>query len=449
MTGAIESETFSERDAVERLRAPEDVRLYPEACAGEYHDDRAAQISRRLARRILAEIDACGWIGFERYMERALYEPELGYYRNGGIKFGPGGDFVTAPELSPWLAGALARRIEGVLRNLDDPVVLEVGAGDGRLAVDLIQALDDRHVRPRYWILETSPELRDRQRERCAAVGVEARWLDDFPEEPFQGAIVANEVLDAFPATRFVKCAGEVRPLGVGRTDDGFGWVAGRADGALSRQVDALERRLGRRLPDGYRSEISRRLPPWMDRVAAALERGAAFIVDYGLTEAEYYHPERIDGSLICHYRHRAHDDPFRLPGLQDISAWVDFSACARAARRAGLAVTGYTTQGHFLVESAALTDTHRSRGASDGAGARAVGAAGFGAANRTGDGAADGVADESGIGAAGGAAEIAAMQALKTLVLPGAMGERFKLLVLSRGMRLEPPPGRDLRERL
>ena len=372
-------------------------------------DPPESEISRRLIRRIRSEIVARGWIGFDRYMERALYEPELGYYHNGSTKFGPQGDFVTAPELSPVLARALAAQLGDVLRPLDRPILLEVGAGTGRLAVDLTRALGGLDIRTRYWILEPSPELQDRQRARCAAAGVDVRWFDDFPDEPFEGAIVANEVLDAFPATCFVKRTGKVRTLGVGWMENGLTWMEGAADDELSRQIASLEGRLGRRLPDGYRSEVSRRLPPWMHRVAAALDRGAVFILDYGLTEAEYYHPQRAHGTLICHFRHRAHDDPFLFPGLQDISAWVDFSACARAARQAGLTVAGFTTQGQFLVEAGALPEA----------------------------------------GPRPGAAELAAVQALKTLVLPGEMGERFKLLVLSRGLSVEPPPGRDFRARL
>lgn len=342
-------------------------------------------------------------------MERALYEPELGYYNNGSVKFGPRGDFVTAPELSPVLAGALAARLADVLRPVDNPVVLELGAGTGRLAVDLARALRALDIRARYWILDRSPELRNRQRQRCAAAGVEARWLDEFPAEPIDGAIIANEVLDSFPATCFVKRAGEVRPLGVGWAERRFAWVKGPADADLSRRIASLEARLGRGLADGYRSEVSRGLPSWMQRIAAALHRGAAFILDYGLPEAEYYHPQRAHGTLICHYRHRAHDDPFLFPGLQDISAWVDFSACARAAREAGLTVAGFTTQGQFLVEAGTMPAAQ--------------------------------IRPE--------AANLAAVRALKTLILPGEMGERFKLLVLSRGMALEPPPGRDFRARL
>ena len=372
-------------------------------------DPREAEIAERLTRRIRDELEARGGLSFERYMERALYEPGLGYYRNGTEKFGAQGDFITAPELSPVFAEALAAQFAAVLTSLCRPSILEVGAGTGTLAVDLTRALRILDVEPRYWILEPSPELRARQQRCCEAAGVQARWLDTWPEEPFQGVIVANEVLDAFPVTPFVQRAGEARPLDVGWTGREFAWREGSPREDLSRRIESLQRRLGQDFPEGYRSEVSPRLGPWLLRAAAALERGAVYLVDYGLTETEYYHPQRSRGTLICHYRHRAHPNPFVLPGLQDISAWVDFSACARAARAAGLDVAGFTTQGQFLVEA--------------GAGQR--------------------------LGALRGSAALAAAQALKTLVLPGEMGERFKLMALSRDLALDPPPGRDFRSRL
>ena len=367
-------------------------------------------MSRRLSERIRADLRANdGWMGFERYMQYALYEPELGYYHNGSRKFGIGGDFVTAPELSSLFAECIAREIAGMLVRLHDPVILEIGAGTGRLAQDLINALLSRSINVRYWILEPSADLRARQRARLASSPIEIKWLEQLPTEPIQGIVLANEVLDAFPVTCFVKRGGETRPLGVGSTGEGFEWAEGEPDPGLTDLIAALEARLGRVLPDGFRSEVSPALSAWIASVASALDKGAILTIDYGLTEREYYHPQRDSGTLICHYRHRAHTDPFRWPGLQDISTWVDFSACARAAENVGLAVAGFTTQGQFLIEA--------------------------GAPER--------------LGEPGGATALQAAQALKTLVLPGEMGERFKLLMLSRDFPLDPPPGRDFRDRL
>ena len=373
-------------------------------------DEHGLDVSNRLGERIRAELHASdGWMGFERYMQFALYEPELGYYHNGSRKFGFGGDFVTAPELSSLFAKSIANEVSGVLVQLHDPVILEIGAGTGRFAQDMINALRSRSIDVRYLILEPSAELRARQQERLASAHLDATWLEKLPADPVQGVILANEVLDAFPVTCFVKREGETRPLGVGLVGESFEWVEGETEPGLTDRIAALEARLGRVLPDGFRSEICPAGPAWMASAASALDKGAILAIDYGLVEREYYHPQRDSGTLICHYRHRAHANPFLWPGLQDISAWVDFSACARAAESVGLAVSGFTTQGQFLIEG--------------------------GAAERLGE------PDDS--------TPLQAAQALKTLILPGEMGERFKLLLLSRDLPLGPPPGRDFRNRL
>ena len=334
--------------------------LQPRFSTAQAPEPDGSDISRRLARRIRTEIQDARLDRVRAlHGARALRTGTGLLHNNGGVKFGPRGDFVTAPELSPVLAGALAARLADVLRPLDDPVVLEVGAGTGRLTADLARALRALDIRARHWILDGSPELRSRQRRRCAAAGVQARWLDGFPAGPIDGAIIANEVLDAFPATCFVKRAGEVLPLGVGREE---------RNGSPGRKALPTRNCAGRvaslestpwasfwRTATVPKSRAG--CPHGCERVADALRRGAVFILDYGLPEAEYHHPQRARGTLICHYRHRAHDDPFLFPGLQDISAWVDFSACARAAREAGLAVAGFTTQGQFLVESGTMPD--------------------------------------------------------------------------------------------
>jgi len=370
-------------------------------------DEHALSVSRRLTELICDEIDAAGgWIGFDRYMQRALYEPGLGYYSGGSVKFGAAGDFVTAPEISDVFGQALAGEIRPILERLSAPAILELGAGSGRLARNILTAFDE--LSPRYQILEPSADLKERQRSQLATFGNQVRWCDQLPTGSFEGVILANEVLDAFPVTRFVKRADHARPLGVGHEHGTLVWAEGPVDTELNAEVDALEARLGYQLPAGFRSELSRHLPPWVTTLAEQLTRGAMLIVDYGLVGHEYYHRSRSDGTLVCHYRHRAHSDPFLYPGLQDISAWVDFSACARTATAAGLDVAGFTTQGQFLLEGGAAQFLQRSTGR----------------------------------------VSLAQAQAFKTMILPGEMGERFKLLLLTRGVRATLP-GRDFRDRL
>ena len=335
-------------------------------------------------------------------MRLALYAPGLGYYSAGSAKLGAGGDFVTAPELGDALARALAARMAPVLAALEAPAVLELGAGRGTLAAQLLEALAalGRADVP-YLILEPSADLAARQRERLAGWGGRVRWLERLPSPPFEGAVVANEVADALPVAVFVKRRGRPLPLGVVRAGNGFAWADGPEDAELARAVEAVEAALGAPLPDGYRSEICLELPAWITAVSDALRRGAFWLVDYGYGRRDYYRTERSAGTLICHYRHRAHEDPFLLPGLQDMTAWVDFSAAAEAGLAAGFAVAGYTTQGQFLLET--------------------LGEALAGSAEPTPQ----------------------ALAALKTLVLPGEMGERFKVMLLAKGLDAERLPGR------
>ncbi len=373
-------------------------------------DPRAAALSDRLVSKIRAEIDAnLGWLGFDRYMEMVLYEPGLGYYSAGSAKLGPQGDFVTAPEISDIFGRVLAGELLRVLATLERPVVLELGAGTGRLARTLLDAFSEADVNlHEYWILELSAELKDRQRRCLESHAGRVRWLNALPDASFEGIVLANEVADALPVSVFVKRGARALPLGVRWDGDAFVWAAGPAEPLLSTAVVALEQRLGRELPDGYRSELCLRLPPWLASLSAPVRRGAILLIDYGLGRQEYYHPDRSQGTLICHHRHRAHADPFLFPGLQDVSAWVDFSACAEAGLAAGFAVAGYTTQGQFLLHGGAAEMLEGLTGRE----------------------------------------RLHQSQALKTLILPGEMGERFKLLLLSRGIGADLP-GRDFRDRL
>jgi len=282
--------------------------------------------------RLEEEIAACGgWIPFARYMELVLYEPRLGYYAGGAQKLGPGGDFVTAPELGRLFGRTLARQ----LRELSPARVLEVGAGSGALAEVLIDELGCE-----YLILETSPELRARQRER---LGPGARWLD-APPERFRGVVVANEVLDAMPVHAVAWTGEGIMERGVALERGELAWRERPAEGELLEQAGAIG------VAPRYESEIGLVGQAWMRSLGSWLEEGVAFVVDYGFPRHEYYHAQRAMGTLMCHHRHQAHGEVFFQPGRQDLTAHVDFSALADAARGAGLEVLGYATQAQFLV---------------------------------------------------------------------------------------------------
>ena len=279
--------------------------------------------------RIEKEIASLGgWMPFARYMQLALHEPGVGYYASGARKFGAGGDFVTAPELGSLFGRTLARQ----LQEIPGGRILELGAGSGALAETLIRATGFE-----YFILETSAELRERQRAR---LGGKVSFLERLPEK-FEGAIIANEVADALPV-HMVHWAGKgILERGVG---PGLAWVDRPAAGTLLEEAKSINPQ------PPYVSEINLLLKPWMRSLADCLARGAIFVIDYGFPRREYYHPQRAMGTLMCHHRQRAHADPFARPGEEDITAHVDFSALAAAARGAGAELLGYATQAQFLV---------------------------------------------------------------------------------------------------
>jgi SAM-dependent MidA family methyltransferase len=330
--------------------------------------------------RITAEIAARGgWISFARYMELVLHEPGLGYYAGGARKFGAQGDFVTAPELGSLFGRSLARQLR------EFPRILEIGAGSGALAEVLLNELDCE-----YLVLETSTELRDRQRRR---LGERVRFLDSLPAR-FSGAVVANEVADAMPVHAVAWRDAGVMERGVSFQDGKLHWAEREASGALRDAAQEIE------VPIPYESEINLAASAWMRTLAGHLDSGAIFVIDYGFPRAEYYHPQRSMGTLMCHHRHRSHGDVFLEPGAQDITAHVDFSALAAAARESGLELLGYATQAQFLV-NCGITDVL--------AEANAENALHY--------------------------APIAA-QAQK-LLSPAEMGELFKVLAVGRGVKL------------
>jgi len=292
--------------------------------------------------------DDGGWIPFSAFMRLALYAPGLGYYAAGARKFGAAGDFYTAPEISPLFGHALAHAFADVLAQTGGGI-LELGAGSGRLAIDMLTRLAALDALPdRYAILETSPDLRERQRTAIAAALPEAaarvEWLDALPDE-WTGVIFGNEVLDALPVELLGKDGHAHIRRGVTIRERAFAWRdAHLPPGRLSALIDA-------RFPsDLYESEVNPEAETLTATLGRLLRRGVLLWIDYGFPAREYYHPQRNRGTLQCHYRQYAHDDPLALPGLQDITAHVDFSAIAEAAREAGLELAGFTSQAQFLI---------------------------------------------------------------------------------------------------
>lgn len=319
-------------------------------------DPTARQHGQRVTEYLRTLIEqAGGWLSFEQWMAQALYAPGLGYYAAGSVKLAstatasvPAGDFVTAPELTPLFGQTLAAQAAQILIDTNSLDLLEFGAGTGALAESVITALDARGLKVRYAIVEVSADLRARQQARLAPLGNRVQWLDSLPTA-FQGCVLANEVLDAMPVDVF-RWNEQERLLTRGVTLDtegGFAWEDRPADPQSTE-------RMALRMPalPGYMSEANLQAEAWVRGMGQWLRRGAALLVDYGFPRHEYYHPQRTGGTLMCHFRHHAHADPFLAPGLQDITAHVDFTAIADAAIEGGLEVLGYTSQARFLMNA-------------------------------------------------------------------------------------------------
>ncbi len=335
---------------------------------------------------------------FSRYMQKALYEPGLGYYVNGLHKFGQSGDFITAPETGGLFAAALATMLTPMADAIGpDWKLLEAGPGSGALAAALLPEL----ARPpaRYLLLEPSAALREIQRERLAALPRELHerieWVDCPPKKGFDGVVLANEVIDALPVERFRCAADGYQQLCITADEGGrLAWTSRPARGRLLEALRNLEDRLGRKPSVGYESEMCIDLPGWMRTILSPLRTGLALFVDYGYPRAEFYHPDRSEGTLVCHYRHRAHFDPLVWPGLTDISAFVDFSAAAEAGQACGFEVAAFTSQAGLVIAGGVHERLEREP-------------------------------DER--------ARLKLATEFKRLVLPGEMGEKFKLLALAR----------------
>lgn len=375
---------------------------------------------QQMRRQLIEAIGASdGGLPFDRFMELALYAPGTGYYVNGRQKFGEHGDFVTAPEISPMFAQCLATQVAECLEALGHGDVLEFGAGSGIMAAGLLASLRSLDRLPeRYLILELSADLQQVQRETLQREVPElvsrVQWLQVLPPSDFVGVVVGNELLDAMPVHRVRRHAGAWQELSVVVDQNGFAdhWHALRSAGLDAALASIWP--LPDDVADGYASEINLRLQPWLHAIAERMQRGYLLLIDYGYTQQEYYHPERNKGTLICHFRHRAYADPYLLPGLQDITANVDFTALARAADATGFELAGYTTQAHFLIDNGldrylSTSDPHDVK------------------------------------------RHMQLMQGVKKLTLPTEMGERFKVMALARDTdsQLSGFRTRDLRGRL
>jgi SAM-dependent MidA family methyltransferase len=350
--------------------------------------------SRAVSRFIAERIEAAGgWLPFDEFMALALYAPGLGYYSAGGVKIGRGGDFTTAPEVSDLFSQCVARQVSEVLERTGGSV-LELGAGTGRMAASVLTTLASLDSLPeQYAILEVSGDLRDRQRARIeqlpAALRERVTWLDALPSKPIRGAILANEVLDALPCQRVVVRGDDVRELGVSIDATRFVEREASARADVAAAWRAVRGSLAFELEDGYRTELCTRIEPWIAGLGESLEQGMILLFDYGLPRAHYYHPQRTDGTLRCHYKQRAHDDPLINVGVQDITAWVDFTRVAEAADSARLEVSGFATQAAFLL----------------------------------------------GLGIEGLISDVRLASEARKLLMPGEMGEAFKAIALSRAI--------------
>lgn len=348
-----------------------------------------------------------GSISFSEFMHHALYAPGMGYYAAGAAKLGRAGDFVTAPEISPLFGRVVARQIAFVLAQTGGGEVFEPGAGTGALAVSILEKLAELDELPgRYLILEVSADLKERQEARIRSEVPQfldrVHWISELPAD-FKGVVVANEVADAIPVDRFRIFDGEVWEARVSMERGKFVWQFAIAPEPLREFVRNIEIDIDRAFKNGYESEVSRGLGNWVTDICNAVQEGVVLLVDYGVSRREYYASERVQGWLRCHFRHHAHDNPLLWPGIQDITAWVDFSMVAKSASAAGMAVAGYVSQLHFLLNG--------------------------------------GLEDElNGFTSLPFVEQVELAAQVKLLTLPAEMGENFKCIGLSRGDILAPP---------
>ena len=359
-------------------------------------DPDAEAHSEKVGNKIREEIQKSGYISFSRFMAIALYAPGLGYYCVGTEKIGAHGDFITAPEISPLFAQCLAAYCQNVLQPLDTKNILEIGAGTGRLAIGILRELAQQNALPEhYYILDLSPELQQRQRQTITENAPQfldrIEWLSELPSTPFKGVIIANEVLDAMPVTIFQNTPDGIAERVVELNNNQFVWALRPASSELEQTIESLEIDF----PLHYYSEINSYLKPWIHGLSHVLREGEIIIIDYGFVREEYYHSQRSTGTLMCHFQHRAHADPFILTGVQDITAHVDFTMLGRAAEQYGLKVSHYSTQAKFLLDHDLLKFMERAATTPE--------------------------------------QQLALANQVKMLTLPSEMGELFKVMILKK----------------
>lgn len=363
--------------------------------------------SEQLSLRVRQKIrESSGWIPFSQYMQMALYEPGLGYYSAGLQKFGEKGDFITSPELGSLFAKSLARPVAKCIEEIPECHLIEFGAGSGKLAGDLLLALQQAEKLPEaYWIIELSADLQQRQREYLSSLPTDlfdrVKWLNELPEQKINAVVVANEVLDAMPVKRFCQYQNSLSELGVGLESEELVLQYQSANHELSQAIEksGLELMRDAAQEKPYCSEINTHIYPWLNALSQSLNKMAVYIIDYGYPRAEYYSAERSEGTFMGYYQHRAIDTPLWYPGLQDLTAFVDFTALAEAALELGLDVDGFTSQGNFLVNCGLADIVESTHCATE-------------------------------------IEKLQLIQQMKTISLPGEMGERFKVLGISRDLK-------------
>ena len=355
--------------------------------------------------------DAGGWIDFEYYMQLALYTPGLGYYSGGGQKFGEQGDFITSPEVSPLFAQTLANPVARVLERISDAKIIEFGAGSGKLAADILLSLKEQNALPEeYLIVELSAELQQRQKETVQQVAPDlydrVSWLTCLPEKPINAVVIANEVLDAMPVKRFLRKDNKDQLLGVEIFEQDLRLSYKDADKKITDHIDLMNIENS---AQPYSSEINLNIEPWIKSLSQCINKGAVYLIDYGYPRSEYYSEERHMGTFLGYYRHRSIDEPLWYPGLQDLTAFVDFTSIAEAAVENNFDVDGFTSQGNFLINAGLATIVEKTEAESE-------------------------------------IKRLQLVQQMKTLSLPGEMGERFKVIGLSKGLE-ENIPGFEMRD--